>query len=165
MNNGAWSLSDTLMADVYLGMVEHGLDRVVFVGNGVNDVDDWLKFVKLKQNVLHVIGNENGPDMVAWLNTFGHNFAFGHFCCFPHTWGKTSVELGRQTLQHWFGFGTDDHPLLDVILGQLPTTNRRAVDYIQKIGMTIMGRVPNIRYKGNDKAVGATFAYITREDF
>jgi hypothetical protein len=163
--NGSWSLPDTMMIGIFEKMQDHGLDKVVFVNGTVEDRAQWLNFVKTKTNLVHVIGNEEGVELVAWINNFGKNYAFGHFCFFPEAWGKNTIKLGKQSLDHWFGLNLEGKPVLDVILGQLPTSNEYAVKYIKKIGMTILGSVPNIRYSGLNEATGATFAYITREDF
>ena len=102
--------------------------------------------------------------MIAWLNEFGSNCAFAHFCCFPHTFGTTSIDLGRQSLGYWFDFKNDEGlPLLGVILGRIPAFNTYAINYAQKCGMTEVGMVPGIEY-GN-RIYDTSFLYITREDF
>ena len=72
--------------------------------------------MKNPSNVVHTIwemvtGGRLEIRMIAWLNQFGPNHAFAHFCCWPETWGKTSVKLGKQSLKYWFEFGGDKGPL------------------------------------------------------
>jgi hypothetical protein len=141
-------------------MEKHGLDKTVFYSGGM-DGDKFLKFMKVPQNVVHTLWEEDRVQMIAWINGFGANHAFGHFCCFPETWGKNSVVLGRKSVDYWFGFQRDDNtPLLDVIVGFTPANNVKAVKYIQKVGLTIMGTIPNIRC--GDEKDGMVFSYITR---
>ena len=163
-----WSIPEVLMAAVFITMQEHRLDRAVFANGTVKNHLQWLAFCQAKSNVVHLIGNEKQIEMVAWLNSFGNNYAFAHFCCFPQTWGGNSLELGWQCLDYWFnqmrdaasGWG------LDVILGQIPAANRLAIAYTKKIGMHALGTVPHIKYETvNGRRAGAYFCYITREEF
>ena len=161
-SNGAWSLSDDQMIDIWNKMVEHKLDKIVFCSAEMRDGDMFLQFMKTPRNVVHVIKNER-VDLIAWLNDFGSNFAFGHFCCFPHTFKTTSVDLGRVSFEYWFDFSYDGKNVLDVILGRVPAFNERAIKYVKKLGMTEAGRIPNIRY--GDNVHDTSFLYITREEF
>ena len=164
MNNGAWSLNDEVIRGIWEQMVEHRLDKMVFPSNEIKNSDVFLKYMKIPRNIVHTIWDVKRISMIAWLNEFGSNCAFAHFCCFPHTFGTTSVDLGRQSLGHWFDFKKDDgFPLLNVILGRIPTLNERAINYAQKCGMTEAGTVPGILY--GDKIYDTSFLYITREDF
>ena len=75
------------------------------------------------------------------------------------------MELGRQTLSYWFNDLRQGDFQFDVILGQIPARNKRAVNYTKKIGMVELGTVPMIKYKPDDDETGAYFCYITREGF
>ena len=100
---------------------------------------------------------------VTWLNSFGYNYAFGHFCFFPQTWGKNSVELGRMVLGYWFNDLRSNGWGLDVIMGQVPAGNQRAIDYTDKIGMIPLGTVPGIKYQNDGAAQGAYFCWLSKE--
>lgn len=161
LNDGAYSLPDSTMLSIWATMEKHALDRAVFYSGGMNG-ERFLQFMKIPQNVVHTIWEEDRIQLIAWINGFGANHAFAHFCCFPETWGTTSVELGRQSLKYWFDFKKDNNePLLDVIVGFTPANNLKAVKYIQKVGLNIMGTIPNI--KCGDAYDGMVFSYITRE--
>ena len=160
LNDGAYSLPDRAVLSIWATMEEHQLDKAVFYSGGMNG-EKFLRFVKSPGNVVHTIWQEDRIQLIAWLNGFGANHAFGHFCCFPETWGKNSVELGGKSIDYWFNFKRDDgEPLLDVIVGFTPANNRKAVEYIKKIGLSIMGTIPYIKC-GNQKN-GMVFSYITR---
>ena len=164
MHEGAWSLNDGTMRHVWGQMTDHNLDKAVFCSGEMKNGNMFLEFLKQPRNVVHTIWDEDKISMIAWLNEFGSNCAFGHFCCFPHTFKTTSVDLGRQSLEYWFSFKKPDESyLLNVILGRIPSFNERAIKYAQKCGMTEVGRVPGIAY-GYD-IYDTSFLYITREDF
>jgi hypothetical protein len=162
LNDGAYSLPDSAMLHIWATLEKHGLDKVLFYSGGM-DAEKFLRFMKVPQNVVHTIWEEDRIQMIAWINGFGVNHAFAHFCCFPETWGKNSVELGRNGIKYWFDFKKDDGtPVLDVIAGFTPAGNHKAVGYIKKVGMNIMGTIPDIRC--GDKKDGMVFSYITREE-
>ena len=159
-----WSLPETLMAGFFLRMQELKLSGTVFIGNSVINHLQWLMFVQHPSNVVNIIGNENEIEGVTWLNAFGYNYAFGHFCFFPGTWGKNSVDLGKQVLSYWVNDLNSGDWGLDVIMGQVPAGNVRAVEFTKKLGMTSMGVVPGIKHTKSGEAEGSYFCYTTRED-
>ena len=162
-SGGAYSLPDDVIKNIWRIMVHYNLDKAVFYSGGM-DEGRFLKFLKNKGNVVHTIWEDDGISMIAWLNSFGANHAFAHFCCFPKTWGRNSVVLGRKSLKYWFDFKNDDGtPLLDVIMGFTPEYNKRAVSFVKKVGLTIMGTVPHIRCGNYGR--GMVFSYITRGGF
>lgn len=159
-----WSIPETLMAGVFNKMHELKLDGTVFVNGTMVNHLQWLIFVQHPSNVVNLIGDEKEVEGVTWLNAFGYNYAFGHFCFFPSTWGKNSVQLGKMVLRYWVNDLKSGDWGLDVILGQVPAGNDRAVAFTQKLGMTSMGVVPGIKYCKSGEAEGAYFCYATRED-
>lgn len=155
-----WSISDKIMLMLWFEMERLGLDRVVFANGTVKTPVEWITFIQNKRNVAHIVGNEKDIEMIAWLNSFGCNYAFAHFCAFPPAWGKSTIEIGKMSLKYWF-----DMPHIDVILGQIPAFNQIAIDYVTKLGLIEVGVVPGIKYKKEDTITGSYFCYITREDF
>jgi len=161
-SGGGYSMPDDVMRKIWRIMVHYGLDKTVFYTGNMNE-DKFLGFVKKESNVVHTIWEENGISMIAWLNGFGSNYAFGHFCCFPKTWGKNSVVLGRKCLEYWFSFKRGDESILDVILGFTPANNKKAVGFLKKVGLTVMGTIPHIKCGLGD--TGMVFSYVTREGY
>lgn len=160
---GTWSLPENVMVGIFNHMKELGLDKTVFVSGGVDSPLEWMQFIQHSKNVVHVVG-EDKIYQIAWLNSFGCNYAFAHFCCFPAAWGKTTVEAGKQSISYWFNDLKAPDFQLDVIMGMVPAINNRAIEYVTKLGLIELGTVPMIKYQNID-ATGAYFCYITREDF
>ena len=147
-------------------MREHGLDKIVFYSVDELTEDQFLAIMKQPVNLVHVVYEKDSIVAIVWLNRWGSNYAFAHFCCFPEIWGTRSLDAIRLSLHHWFNFQKDDRQLLDVIMGEIPAVNIKAIKFTERLGFTNMGTVPEIRYGDNDtKKVGATFLYLTREDF
>lgn len=162
-DEGLWSLPDGYMLQIYRQMVGYDLLRVVFPDGEIKGPKDWMSFIKKPGNVLHCIGTEDGVDMIAWLNGIERNCAFGHFCCFPHTWGTTSLSLGRQCFNHWFGNLQTTGWKLDVICGKVPAFNQHASDYVSRLGMAFLGTIPEIEYAGEKQ--GANIFHLTRKEW
>lgn len=158
--DGIWSISDQTMAIIYYNMVHHKLDKALFKNGEVTDVTSWMNLCQNRNNVMHVIRSKRDypADMVAWLNSWAYNSAFGHFCCFPQTWGTgEALELGKETLDFWFKTMKNDNWQLDAIFGKVPSNNKRAIDYVSKLGFRRLGEVKSIRYKDDKTSKGATF--------
>ena len=164
ITDGVPSIKDSVLKTIYLDMVRKHLIEKVFRGGKIKNEHDFLFFVKSPANVFHTVWSDEGNIlMIAWLNNFGANFAFAHFCCWPETWGKTSIELGKQTLNYWFDFMVDEKtPVLDVILGMTPNDNRLALRYIKRLGLTALGVLPKL--KMGDSRSGAVISYIERDE-
>ena len=145
-------------------MHELDLTGTVFVNGTIINHLQWLLFCQARDNVVNIVGNETDVEAVTWLNSFGYNYAFGHFCFFPQTWGKNSVDIGKMVLKYWFEDLRTDTWGLDVIMGQVPANNTRAIEFTNKLGMNPLGNVPGIRYAESDEAVGSYFCYIERKE-
>lgn len=165
--DGAYSLSDTKMGVIWDEMAKEGLHKMVFYSGDIKSRTAFVEAMKRKSNVVHTIWDKDTqrPLMIAWLNGWQRNSAFAHFCILPDGWGNHSVGLGRMSLDHWFGFARDGgEPLLDVIIGKTPATNRAATIYLRRVGMTVLGEIPYMdfdEYAG--RKVGCVFSYATRE--
>ena len=164
--DGRWSLTDTCMKALFEKMREHDLIKVVFSSGTVGSAEDFLGLAKNPMNTVHTVWNDNGICLaVIWLNNYGFNHAFGHFCIYPEAWGKHTDEIGKLTLDYWFGFEKEDgSPMLDVILGKISAENQHALSFLQRIGMKVVGVIPKIMFDFyENRKVGAAFLYIERE--
>lgn len=166
--DGAYSLTDTQAGRIWDEMAREGLDKVTFYSGDVRDKGQFLEMMKRRANVVHTIWDKDTerPLMVAWLNAWQKNAALAHFCILPDGWGKHSVRLGRMSLGHWFSFENGNGPLLDVIVGKTPASNRAATIYLRRVGMTVLGEIPHLEHDYYiDRTVGCVFSYVTREGF
>ena len=161
---GGWSVKDDTMGYVFDKMLKYRLVRRVFPAGEVADPDKWQQMIKRQGNIVHIVTNERDIVAVAWLNGISHNHAFAHYCCFPEIWGKDTVTVMRQSLKYWFGFKADAKPMLDIILGRTPASNKLAVAFLKRVGMTVLGEIPDIgidAYTGTK--TGIIFSYIKRD--
>lgn len=165
-SQGVWSIPDESMVLIYYNMVHHKLDKVMFKNGEVNNADEWMKLCQSRNHLFHIIRSSRDypADFIAWLNNWSHNSAFGHFCCFPHVWGTgESYSLGKMTVDYWFNTMKKDDWSLDAIFGKIPSSNKRAIEYIENIGFRKLGEVSSIRYKDDKISKGATFFVKERQ--
>ena len=163
-SNGVRSISDEKMIGVFNRVKELGLLESLFYSGEVDTPEKFLMLVKAKQNVVNVVIENDVIVFISWLNDFGSNSAFAHFCAFPEIWGNGSVKIGKDVIKYWFDFKKYDEYILDVIIGKDPTVNKKAINYIKKLGLTIVGDIPLLAHGfDKNKKVGDTIAYITRE--
>jgi len=155
--NGQRSISDDILLAFWGKIIEQGLDRRTF--GKETGPDEFIRLVKAPYNlpVFPVINGENAPAGVAYLNNVVGNHAFAHFVFAKEVWGKKTTEMGQALLRYWFNFADGQ---LDVILGNVPAANSRAVRFVERLGFTNLGEVP---YLANNGA--ATVLYCTHENW
>lgn len=164
---GAYSITDTGLKYIFAEMEKHDLVKKVFCSGTVQAVKQWIQYLKLPRNVVHTIWTDQKEiATIAWVNDFGKNFAFAHFCMFPCVWGKDTLTMGRMSLDYWFGFKKDDQPVLEIILAQHPETLRDVTLFIRRLGMTVVGVIPKLSFDYyNNRSVGTIISYIEREGY
>lgn len=161
--NGMRSIPDNVMVGIYDRMKKLGLVEVVFFAGDVDTHEKFLAAMKNPNNIVNVVIKDKIIVALFWLTHVYYNSAFGHFCMFPEIWGRQTIKCLRNNIDYWFGFEKDNEPILDVIIGKMPTTNRKAIKFIEKCGFTMVGDIPLIAHGGDkSKRVGDTIMYITR---
>lgn len=161
-----WSISDDTMLAIWKMLLDAKIVNKLFFGMDMT-VQGFFSLIKSPTNMIHIIFLPDlRPAMMAWLNSWGYNYAFAHFTGFPWTWGQ-SEQLIRQTIDYWFGFKRKDGtPMLDILFGLTPADNRLALRVIQRAGLKVLTKVPQIQF-GVDPAtrVGGVYTILTREDY
>lgn len=131
--DGARTVSDVYLIGVYNQLVEDGTADIVFSRGEVKTAQEFIALMKHPNNLPLFLVVDQSIKGVAWLNHLSGNYAFGHFAFFKETWGNTR-EMGEKIINYWFSFPGDNGPLLDVIVGMVPSKNPRAIKFVQKLG-------------------------------
>lgn len=164
--DGIRTFNDTVIKDLYRRMVEEGTAKRVFFDGSVSNEEAFLNMFKHNpENHLFVIKTDGEPAAIAWLNGVRNYTATAHFCLFKRVWGKKGIEVGKRAIQFFLNMKDwDGRYYHDVITGLTPSCNRLAVRWIQKIGMKILGEIPNVIWDAeNQESVPGVISYITRE--
>lgn len=158
VNSDGWTVADEHLCELWAQMKREGTLSSVFTLGEVYDSRSFIAYLRHPLN-LPVLAVDEAIQGVAWMNRLEDNHGFAHFWFSKEIWGPRVLEVGREILRYWFTWRNEDGtPMLDVILGKTPATNRRAIKFIQRLGFTILGEIPKI-YHGQD----AVISYLTRD--
>lgn len=152
-----WILPDKVLSVVFNMIMECGAGKDLFFDGRVKCADDFIRDMKDPGN--SVVFVSNGKTIVggAWLNNMRENSAFGHFFALPPIWGN-SANIMRPILDHWFSC-----ELLDVIIAEYPACHDRVTSFLEKVGFTVLGKIPEIKHGVNK--VGSIVGYLSREGY
>ena len=139
--NGFRTIPDDELEDIFQRMQSEGLDKIVFYSGIVRTAKDFIETMKSKNNFPVFVKNDSGYAGFAWLNNLSGNTAMAHFCFFK---GNPAVEAGRKILHYWFSFTGKEGPLFDVLTGMIPGFNRRAIEFVKKLGAVEVGAIPKL---------------------
>ncbi|MHB8123110.1 MAG: GNAT family N-acetyltransferase [Desulfuromonadaceae bacterium] len=163
--DGAWTIPEEAMMGIYRLMVKEETATAVFCSGAVKTETDFVAACQSKGTYTVVIlKNDGQPAAIIWLKDFCLNHAYGHFCFFKSVWGKQTIDAGRMALDHFFHFARPDGKgLLHVLIGVFPGKNKKALEFVRKLGFTIVGTIPKMIYdEQEDKMVDAVFSYVER---
>jgi len=146
-------------------MVLDNVLKDVWYAGEVLDAEQFIDQMKSPGNTVVFFLYEGKPAGFAWLNASQDIHAFTHFCMLKNVWGKASVEIAHRLLAWWFAMEKDGTPLLEVILGRTPKHNKRAVKFLDKVGMKVVGEIPllSLNYYDQGARSPAVISYITRD--
>jgi hypothetical protein len=146
--NGARVISDDVIHGFYDILDEEGSRDVVF-GSPKYDKEGFVKMLKSPRNLpVFIYDSEDQTALgLAWIN--------GHLKI--ATVKRKTIQMGQAVMRYWFALGGDD-PVIDVIVGNIPSSNKRAIRYVQRLGWTVLGEIPQIAYDG-----AMTVTYIERD--
>ena len=155
--NGVWTVPDDMVLDVAQQAIEEGTFQGIFLEGRIDGPQAFLLAMKSENVVPVFFFVDKEPIGVACLTGFEGGRAFGHFLFLRKAWGKYTEHAGKLCLDYWFSFMVGNRPLFNVILGIIPTKNHRAVEFVQKIGMKVLGSIPKMVC-----GESATIVYMTR---
>lgn len=141
--NGARTLPDTFLEDVFDEMVVQGLVSSVFAGTNIRTSEDFRGMMRHPSNIPVFVVDGAQCIGFAWLNGVGETYAYGHFCTFP-TNVISAVEMGDMVMHYWWSLEGQHGPLLEVIMGTIPAFNQKAIAFIQKIGFVKACEIPSL---------------------
>lgn len=161
---GEWTLSADVMRGIWQQLKDEGIAQLVFNDGSLINSVDFINFFQHGRNLAVIVFSGNEVIGIAWMNNVRRNHAFGHFAFFKSAWGKLTERAGRTILQYWFAMpGPNNGYLFDFIIGMVDSRNRRALQYIKRLGFTQIGEIPKMMYDARSREFKpATLNYIER---
>lgn len=161
--DGEWTVADEVVKGFYLGCVDDGTSETVFFDGSIDSPERFLETVQNPRALPVFLFVQGRPAAFAWLNGFCRHSAFAHFCVMKWAWGELALEMGRKTIAYWLGFRRGSGaPLLHLIIGTIPSVNRRAVRFVAAIGFKVCGRIPKMIEGRDGNLHAADLVYLER---
>lgn len=160
-----WSIPEADMCFLFQMFKKDNLINTMFPFGGINDEIDFITWFRNPGNTMQVIRDDEGPLMLFWINNKNGKSFYFHFACLKRGWGKRTSELFQKAVSSIFSLKYNGKRIFDVGIGTMDSRNRMAINFVKKIGITILGDIP---YYFRDVTTGdflpATMAYITYEE-
>ena len=133
------TVDDAVLGWFWNEMEKDGLHKTVFYSGYVKSAYDFVAFIKTQAVAVFVVDKDSKvPMAMGWLTDPGDMRAFAHFCVLKEHWDK-SEQCGKMGLDYWLNkLG------LNIVLGMIPTRNKHAISFVERIGMKIVGEIPMI---------------------
>lgn len=141
--NGARTIPDEEIYQAFEIMKNERTLDIVHYDQKIETPEDFIDLVKRPGNLFSFFYDEKEMLGMGWVNGVSKTHAFAHFCTFKKSWGDRSVLMGKMALDYWMSFD-DGEPLFNVIIGMIPSFNKRAIQYIQKLGFVTLGDIPKM---------------------
>jgi len=159
--DGAYILTDAYLHWLWARFEEEGTAEKVWLVGEVAGGDAFVEYMRMPGNLpifFFEVANHK-PLGMAWLNGISGNHAFVHHALLKASWGRLTDSIAHAAFRYWFGMTADQNGILDVIIGQTPSNNRKAVKFLKRVGFTVIGEIPKIA--GGD---AMTISYLERDN-
>lgn len=161
--DGIPTFKNSELADLYDQLVEEKLVDILLHDGSINTPEQFVQYLtEAKDNLFYVVLDTkvNQPAAIFWVNRIEQTHCYCHFCVFKKWHGSgVTVQMGRLAMAHLFSIG------FHTVMGMLPESNRAARDYLLRVGLKDVGKVPNLIWsKDKNAPVAGHLMYITKED-
>lgn len=162
--NGEWTIPDDLIMGLFDKMVADGNYQTFYLNAAVKSREKFLKTCKNPVFAVHIIVRDDGVPVTLWvLQGTTNNFAYVHICGFEGATREEKLESAHMSKDYWFSLERDGKPILDVLIGIFPETNKSIKNFAVRAGWKVLGTIPRILYDyWQGKQVGGTYCYVAR---
>lgn len=136
--------TDSQLKIIYNRMIAEGKDHV-FSDGTIQNADDFVKMAKSENNTLYMVYYENEIVLVVWLNRFEGAMARLNFCSLGRIDYKIKIKAGR------FIIDLLTEKVFDLLVGHVPISNQKAIQYSKSCGAKILGTAPNLVWNEKEK--------------
>lgn len=145
-----WMKNDKTLETVFYNVSKEKLTENFFV-----------QFWKRKDLKMFVLFSENKVGGMIWLDRIIDSTAAIHINAFKWTWGGDNIRLFRKAVcQIFTGYN------IDVMIGQIPVINQKAIKFSERVGFIKSGIIPKSLYVHRlKKKVDAYLSYAVKDSF
>jgi len=161
--DGIPTFKDSEIGYLYTMLEKEGRAEAAFCDGSARDAEEFIQLMKSEDNKLWVVTVENKIKGIAWLNNFRQTSAFGHFAFYKTA--ASALKIARETMRQLIYMKNGDEFVFSVLMGFVSANNKKAVEFIKRMGMTVIGEVPDAVFDYYDqKTYNAVLFYITRKE-
>ena len=158
--DGIPSMRDSQITDLYNRMVSDGTIEIMSYNCEPPGPDAFLDLFK-RRSISFVAYRNDEPVGIARVDNLQGRYGQGHFCLFKNGWGAGSVEIGKAMLDEALNISDESGPIVDGLLGFLPSSNTAAIDFVYRCGAEKLGCLP-FGWRQHGKPCPITIVYFER---
>ena len=160
--DGLNTFRDSEIKELYFKMISEGNN--IYIDNQIANGEDFLRHMKY-ESALYVAYYDEELFGFVYLDEFAHKTARIHFCVFKYFHGKkANVESCKKSIE--IILSTKDSLgdyMYDVLIGVIPSGNKVAIRFVEKIGGEISGEIPGAMWNAKkQESVDGTVVYDRR---
>ena len=145
--SGPHWFTDKYIAQVYRRIVSEETVYKVFYDGSVANTNDFIKFMRNKDNEIYFVEYDGKEAGFFWLTRFIQKSAFINYCFYKNFWGIKTLTVSQLCIDYLFNKKDENGQFtFDVLLGLTPTSNKLAIKFLLKNGMTVLGKIPGLLY-------------------
>lgn len=157
------NFKDSEIMGLYDKMVSEGTSDIVFYDGIIKNREMFLSEMKSNRCKLHILFDKE-PIAIVYLNMFEGRTARFHFCAFSKIWGGEAIKAGRFICGEILNYKYEEDYIFDALTGRIPVSNKKAVEYLKKMGAVIAGKIPlGIWNERNKKSEDCFIVCMNRE--
>jgi RimJ/RimL family protein N-acetyltransferase len=165
--DGVPTLKDSQLTHLFEKAKEERLLPLVMYN--VNPDTPTAAFLRMYKNnagrILWLVFYDDELAGWVWLDDIANRTARSHFCFFR--WlsrAKISEEAGREMFWQLFQLKSRNGVMLQVIRAEMPAFNKPALWFLEKVGFSIVGEIPNAAYRfSTGKFYPMIYLYMTKD--
>ena len=161
--DGVPTFKDSDIIKIYNWMKNDKTLETVFYNVGKEKLTElfFVNFWKRRDLRMFVLFSENKVGGMIWFDRIVDSTASIHINAFKWIWGSNSAILFRNAFCQIF-----DRHNIDVMIGQIPEINKKAIKFAERVGFEKSGIIPKALYIDRlKKKVDAHISYAVKDRY
>lgn len=163
--DGIRTFPDSDILSIYDRIIDEGKEYIFKDGTILSRVM-FLEIMKDGRTALYIIYYEEKLLGIIWLNRFEGRLARVHWCIFDGFSAKQKIQAGRYASEQIMEMkDAKGNYVFDLLLGYMPTTNNKAIQFTCLCGGIIGGTIPNLIWDSKEgKSEPGVISYYSRDE-
>jgi hypothetical protein len=165
--DGIRTLRDSQIASLFKQARDEGVLQWVMYSQNTTAMTErgFIDYFKDESRVLWMVYCGERLAGWVWLDDLGHRSARIHFCFFR--WlskERLTIRVAREALWFLLGVKFRNGASLQIIRGETPTFNKKAVRFIERVGLKVIGEMPQAAFHFSaGTSSSMLYSYVNRD--